>query len=197
MFAKSMRAAEESSARYSTNDCPLQSSPIAIELIPAIGCSFITTAYTQRTAGCVCANCFLDFETRIKADLLGSTQNHLDASTQDALHVSRLKLLYLGPSSGVMFTSCLVLGFCVSSFIYRHQKDDQYQALVFTSAIVGSVISGKIAGAGLNLILLGFLPWSLCTAMFLSICGHALLRMVDTHDCEETMAVDDKTALLP
>lgn len=85
----------------------------------------------------------------------------------------------------------------MSSFMYRHQEDDQYQVLVFTSAVVGSVIAGKLAGAGLDLILLGFLPWALCTAMFLSVCGHALLRWVGTHDCEETMAMDDKTALLP
>lgn len=65
------------------------------------------------------------------------------------------------------------------------------------SAIVGSVISGQIAGAGLDLILLGFLPWSLCTAIFLSVCGHALLRWLNTQNCAEATALDDKTALLP
>lgn len=130
-----------------------------------------------------------------KADLLGPIQDH--ASDQGVLYVSRLKLVHLGPSSGVMFLSCLVLGFCVSSFLYRHQKDDQYQVLVFTSAIVGSVLAGQIAGAGLNLILLGFVPWALCTAMFLSVCGHAMLRWVDTHECVEDIAADEKTTLLP
>lgn len=133
-------------------------------------------------------------EQKLILDLFDRMQDH--ASDQDILYVSRLKLAYLGPSSGVMFISCLVLGFCVSSFLYRHQKDDQYQALVFTSAIAGSVLAGQIAGAGMNLILLGFVPWALCTAMFLSVCGHAVLRWVDTQHCAENVAVDDKTTLL-
>lgn len=54
MFAMSIRAAA-SFVHHSSGGCPLRRNPAAAELIPAIGCSFITTAYTQRAAGRVCA----------------------------------------------------------------------------------------------------------------------------------------------
>lgn len=171
MFATLFRAVAPS-VQHSLKACRLRSAPVAVELIPAIGCSFITTVYTQRATS-------RDY-----------------ANAPNVLDVSRRSFVDLSPSPGVMFTSSLVLGCCVSSFLYRHQKDDSYQALVFTSAIIGSVVVGQIAGADLDLILLGFLPWALCTAMFLSVCGHALLRWMDTA-CAGDAAVDDKTALLP
>lgn len=137
----------------------------------------------------------LYFDPRTGTDLLGRAQDY--ASIQDVLDESRLSSVYLNPSPGVMFTSSLVLGCCVSSFLYRHQNDDPYQALVFASAIVGSVMFGQFAGADLDLLLLGFVPWALCTAMFLSVCGHALLRWMGTRSRAENTAMDDKTALLP
>lgn len=110
---------------------------------------------------------------------------------------SHMSLVHLRPWPGAVLTSCLVLGCCVSSFLYRHQDGDPYQALVFTSAIFGSVLVGKMAGASLHLILLGFVPWALCTAMFLSACGHALLRWMDARASEQASLANDKSALLP
>lgn len=136
----------------------------------------------------------LSCDPKTGADLLGRDQDY--ASAQDLLDISRLSFVNLSPSPGVMFTSSLILGCCVSSFLYRHQNDDPYQALVFTSAIVGSVVVGQIAGADIDLMLLGFVPWALCTAMFLSVGGHALLRWMDFRSCVEDAAMNDKTALL-
>lgn len=195
MFARSFQAAE-SPAHHCSRGCPLRRSLVTAELIPAIGCSFMTTVYTQRAPSRVRArSCPLNCDPRTRADYLGQAQS--DASAQDVLDGSCLRLVHLQPSPGVMFTSCLVLGCCVSSFLYRHHNDDPYQALVFTSAIVGSVVVGQIAGADLNLILLGFVPWALCTAMFLSVCGHATLRWMGARSCAEDTVMDDKTALLP
>lgn len=96
-----------------------------------------------------------------------------------------------------MFTSSLVWGCCVSSFLLRHQHDDAYQAPVFASAIVASLVVGHLAGASGYLLLLGYVPWALCTAMCLSALGHTWLRWASARDSVEKAVMDDKIAVLP
>lgn len=108
-----------------------------------------------------------------------------------------LDSLRLHPAPAAMFVSCLGLGCCVSSFLYRHQRDDPYQPLIFTSSIVGSAVAGHIVVASSYLITLAYVPWALCMAMFLSACGHALMRWLNARMDLARHVLNDKAALLP
>lgn len=107
--------------------------------------------------------------------------------------------LHLHPAPVAMFLSCIGLGCCVSSFMYRHQRDDPYQPLIFASSIVGSIVAGHVVVVSPYLITLAYVPWALCMAMFLSVCGHALMRRLKARkDWDSAGQVfNDKTALLP
>lgn len=137
---------------------------------------------------------------RTGADLFDSAQYQSYASAAKYVQTwdqhSDRHSVHLRPSPGVMLTSCLVLGCCISSFLYRHHGADAYQAPVFASALVGSVVVGHMAGASVYMVLLGYMPWALCTAMFLSTLGHAMLRWARPKGTAETV-MDDKIALLP
>ncbi|ROW14775.1 hypothetical protein VPNG_03798 [Cytospora leucostoma] len=167
--------ARESSCR-SHNGCPLRASPRAIELIPAVACSFVTTWYT--------------------ADSERNTETSSSTSAQAAFSGSHIGALHVHPSPGIMFTSCLVLGCSVSGYLYRHQKDDPHQSRVFAFAMIGSVILGYLVGATLNMVMLGFLPWAACVAMLLSTCGHALLRWMEARSLPADQSLDEKAGLL-
>lgn len=134
---------------------------------------------------------------RTVTDLFDPTQSY--ASAQDDVfgwHWHQHSM-HLHPSPGAMFISCLVLGTCVTSFVCRHQHGDPYQAPVFASAIVASAVVGHLAGASAYLVLLGYVPWALCTAMFLSTLGHAWLRWASARDALERVVVDDKIGVPP
>lgn len=93
--------------------------------------------------------------------------------------------------------SCLGLGCFVSSFLYRNQREDPYQPLVFASSIVGSVVVGHIIRASLYVILLAYVPWALCVAMFSSACGHALVRRMTARTSSAEAVLGDKSVYLP
>lgn len=85
----------------------------------------------------------------------------------------------------MMLVSCLVFGCCVSSFVHRRHDKDRLQFLVYLVLLGSVVIAGHQTGASANMILLGYLPWTMCLAMAISITGHSLYRQrqqnVDTH----------------
>ncbi|KAL2065177.1 hypothetical protein VTL71DRAFT_4318 [Oculimacula yallundae] len=82
----------------------------------------------------------------------------------------------LDPSPTVMLLACLVLGFSISSFAYRRQRDDRYQSLIFVLAITSSTIFGFALDINANLVMLGLIPWTLCFAMMFSVALHWSLR---------------------
>lgn len=158
--------------------CPLRSSLSALELVTSAGCSLVTTVYC------------------VEADR--STNGASYASAADVFSRWRSGSLHLQTwAPGVMFMSCLGLGCCVLCFLHRNQHRDQYQPLVFASGIVGSVVVGHSAGASLYLILLAYVPWALCMAMFLSACGHALLRWMGAKTYTAEAVLDEKAVLVP
>lgn len=107
-----------------------------------------------------------------------------------------LEHLHLDPSAGVMFGCCLVLGCSVSSFLYRHGQDDPCQAFLFVFNVMGSIAVGKLAGASFNMILLGYIPWAVCIAMFCILCGHVLARWIKARADAAAVEVGEKTTLL-
>lgn len=80
------------------------------------------------------------------------------------------------PSPTVMIGACLVLGCVISSFAYRRQEDDRFQAPIFVLAITAATISGLALDVNANVIMLVLIPWALCTAMILSTVIHWFLR---------------------
>lgn len=46
------------------------------------------------------------------------------------------------------------------------------------------------------MIMLGFLPWAICVAMFLSAYGHSLLRWLRVRSLSAEESLDSKAALL-
>lgn len=95
-----------------------------------------------------------------------------------------------------MFGSCLVLGCSASSFLYRHAQDDPYQSLVFAFSVIGSIAVGELAGASFNMILLGYIPWAVCIAMFCILCGHALGGWIKARADSAGEEIEENTALL-
>jgi len=75
-----------------------------------------------------------------------------------------------------MLGSCLALGCSISSFAYRRQEGDRYQALIFGLAITAATIFGLVLKVNPNLIMLGLIPWALCCSMIFSTAFHWLLR---------------------
>ena len=75
-----------------------------------------------------------------------------------------------------MLLACLVLGFSISSFVYRRQPYDPFQVLVFLLLLAVAVTAGLGAGASGPLILLGYAPWAMCAAMVISYAVHGLWR---------------------
>ncbi len=78
----------------------------------------------------------------------------------------------LDPSPTLMLGACLLLGCSISSFAYRRQGDDRYQTPVFALSVAAATVSGLALGVSTNLIMLGLIPWSLCTAMVVSVVVH-------------------------
>ena len=95
------------------------------------------------------------------------------------------------PSPAVMILACAVLGCSISSFIFRHRRQDQYQIIVFTILIACAATVGGALSSSLNLILLGFIPCSLSFAMLLSGTGHSLARFLRSRSCQ-ALVVDEK-----
>ncbi|KAM7194304.1 hypothetical protein V8F20_008051 [Naviculisporaceae sp. PSN 640] len=98
--------------------------------------------------------------------------NGQDAAGCRDFDISRL----FTPSPALMLVSCLVFGCCVSSFVHRRQDKDPLQFLVYLVLLGSVVIAGYQSEASANMILLGYLPWTMCLAMATSITGHSLYR---------------------
>ena len=89
--------------------------------------------------------------------------------------------LLIHPSPRLVLVSALGFGCCVSSFVYRRQKEDQLQIVVF-ALVVGTVATVEYGlGGSSNMILLGNVPFATCAAMVISACCHAILRCRRVH----------------
>ncbi|RYP54735.1 hypothetical protein DL768_000559 [Monosporascus sp. mg162] len=131
------------------------------ELIPAILCSFVSTAYVLRVeqAGP------LDSDDAVFPPL-----THRDRFFAGALpHLDFLPK----PSGGLMLGSCLVLGCCLSSYTHRRGGRDPYQPLVFMAWAAWAACIGLGFGCSADMVMLGLLPWALCAAVLSSYLGHA------------------------
>jgi hypothetical protein len=88
----------------------------------------------------------------------------------------------LDPPPALMLGACLLLGCSISSFAYRRQRDDHYQTPIFALSVVAATVSGLALGVSTNLIMLGLIPWSLCTAMVVSVIAHWGVRRCGRRD---------------
>jgi uncharacterized membrane protein YhaH (DUF805 family) len=97
----------------------------------------------------------------------------------------------------MMLSSCLILGCAISSYAYRRKEHDKHQTLIFLIAIGAASAVGFTAGVDANLVMLGLIPWALCSAMILSSWLHWLVRRY--HDCrgQNHCDIDENDALLP
>ena len=84
--------------------------------------------------------------------------------------------LLLRPSPEMMLCSCLIFGCCVSSFIHRRQEEDDFQFVVYALFLAGALVVGHALQGSANLIFLGYMPWAMSAAMFMSLSGHTLYR---------------------
>lgn len=75
-----------------------------------------------------------------------------------------------------MLGACLFLGCAISSFAYRRQDGDRFQAPIFVFAITAATISGLAMEVNANIVMLALIPWALCGSMILSTGVHWLLR---------------------
>ncbi|RYP65254.1 hypothetical protein DL769_006366 [Monosporascus sp. CRB-8-3] len=131
------------------------------ELVPAVICSFVSTAYVLRVeqAGP------LDSDDTIFPPLTPADRFFAGA-------LPRLDFL-TRPSGGLMLGSCLVLGCCLSSYTHRRRGRDPYQPLVFTAWAAWAACVGLGVGCSADVIMLGLVPWALCAAVLSSYLGHA------------------------
>lgn len=102
----------------------------------------------------------------------------------------------LDPSPALMLVFCLVLGCSVSSFCYRRQEQDKFQAPIFVLVIIAATTFGFGLGINANLIMLGLIPWALCFSMVFSTTVHWLVRRCSKHRRYYTFEVDEKEVLL-
>ncbi|KAI0428786.1 hypothetical protein F5Y09DRAFT_276247 [Xylaria sp. FL1042] len=79
-------------------------------------------------------------------------------------------------SYGLLLTSYLVFGCCVSSYKHRMRGRDPYQGTVFLIWVIWLGLVGRGAGWKLDAILVGMTPWALVVAMLSSYFGHASAR---------------------
>lgn len=77
-----------------------------------------------------------------------------------------------------MLAACLALGCAISSFAYRRQEHDRYQAPIFILAITAATLCGLLLDVGSDVVMLGLIPWAVCVAMGASTGVHCLLRWV-------------------
>ncbi|TVY27872.1 hypothetical protein LHYA1_G003046 [Lachnellula hyalina] len=82
----------------------------------------------------------------------------------------------LDPTPPVMLVACLALGCAISSFAYRRQDHDRYQAPLFILAITAATFSGLALDVNSDIIMLGLIPWAVCAAMAASTGLHWFLR---------------------
>jgi hypothetical protein len=102
----------------------------------------------------------------------------------------------LDPSPALMLAFCLVLGCSVSSFCYRRQEQDNFQAPIFVLVITAATMFGFGLGINANLIMLGLIPWALCFSMVFSTTVHWLVRRCSKRRSYYVYEVDEKEVLI-
>ncbi|TVY67492.1 hypothetical protein LSUE1_G008886 [Lachnellula suecica] len=124
------------------------------EMLIVSFCSVITTSYT------------LHNELRV------ALESHEQILAFDPGHVTFI----FDPSPVVMLGACLVLGCAISSFAYRRQDGDRFQAPIFVFAITAATVFGLAMDVNANIVMLALIPWALCGAMIFSTGVHWFLR---------------------
>lgn len=89
-----------------------------------------------------------------------------------------------------MLAACIALGISISSFAYRKQRQDQFQVPIFVLSGAAAIVTGFALGVTANSIMLGLIPWALCTGMVFSVVLHWVVRsfegraVIVIHCCE-------------
>jgi hypothetical protein len=145
--------------------CPVPTLATCWEIILAIFCSLICSAYA------------LHHEDR------DPTVKTSDVDVQLPLGNTEHFEWILDPSPVVMLGACILLGCAFSSFAYRRQEQDKYQTSIFILAITSGIAFGAWLGVTTNVIMLGLIPWALCMAMISSIAVHWVVRRCTHRTC--------------
>jgi hypothetical protein len=86
------------------------------------------------------------------------------------------------PAPKLILISALGFGCCVSSFLYRRQRDDPCQVLLI-ALVVGTVATVAYGvGASPDMMLLGLMPSATCAAMIVSRLAHDMFRTARVRD---------------
>lgn len=186
-------ASSEPAANTLRRLCPAQILVTSWEVLLALFSATVTSAYT------------LHHEVRVRTPFPTSihladriNQSHSQEASEpqiqafDPGHFSFI----LDPSPVLMLVFCLVLGCSVSSFCYRRQEHDKFQAPIFVFVIIAATIFGFGLGINANLIMLGLIPWALCFSMVFSTTVHWLVRRCSKRRSYFVYEVDEKEALL-
>ncbi|KAI0593373.1 hypothetical protein F4775DRAFT_578160 [Biscogniauxia sp. FL1348] len=136
------------SRRYSRKSTLLE----IAELVPAVACSFVTTSYVLQEE---------------------SPPSLYPLSDQVSIARS---IFIIHTSPGLVLSSCLILGCCLSSYTYGRREQDHYQLAVFAVWVIWAVCVGWKVGCSADMITLGIVPWTFCIAMLSSSALHAAMR---------------------
>lgn len=172
MESASSEHAVETLRRY----CPAQTLATCWELLFALFSAVILSAYT------------LHHEVR--------SNTHEESELQIQAFDPGYFSFILDPSPALMLAFCLVLGCSVSSFCYRRQEQDKFQAPIFVLVITAATIFGFGLGINANLIMLGLIPWGLCFSMVFSTTVHWLVRRCTKRKSYYVYEVDEKEVLI-
>jgi hypothetical protein len=174
--------------------CPVNTLATCWELLFATFSSIILSAYTLHHEARVCT----PFAATLCLPTDGIEQNNVHENSEllvyafDPGHFS----LILDPSPELMLAFCLVLGCSVSSFYYRHQEQDKFQAPIFVLVITATTAFGFGVGINANLIMLGLIPWALCFSMAFSTTIHWLVRRCNKRRSHFVYEIDEKEMLI-
>jgi hypothetical protein len=80
------------------------------------------------------------------------------------------------PSPVILLAACILEGCAISSFTYRRQVRDRFQAPIFVISITAVMTTGLACGINANIQMLAVMPWTLCFAMLGSAMIHWLYR---------------------
>jgi hypothetical protein len=168
------------------------------ELPPTLVCSAITTVFTLHAEGTnnaihVRAVAALTEYSLSLTEYRAYEMQNDNIASERALF--RLFEWVLHPSAAMMIWACVILGCSLSSFVFRHRRQDRFQISVFSVAIAWGILLGYGVGSSLNLIMLGFVPWSLAVAVLLSGTGHSFGRFW-CHRYPEPYPSDGKERIL-
>ena len=173
--------------------CLAQTLATCWELLFALFSAVILSAYT------------LHHEVRVRPPFPASFRS-TDKTDQSNIHKeSELQIqafdpgyfsFILDPSPALMLAFCLVLGCSVSSFCYRRQDQDKFQAPIFVLVITAATIFGFGLGINANLIMLGLIPWALCFSMAFSTTVHWLVRRCSKCRSHFVYEIDEKEVLI-